>query len=120
MRIAAASGALLLVLMWTAVLPPENNPFMDDHLIYAILLVGLALAKAGDTLGLGRWWSRPGWSALPDPQVAERDEKPERRGAPAGRPSFARPDRLTGDTCSPATHAHRKTRVPLSRAPGPA
>ncbi|TQM66949.1 thiosulfate dehydrogenase [quinone] large subunit [Actinomadura hallensis] len=57
MRIAAASGALLLVLMWTAVLPPENNPFMDDHLIYAILLVGLALVKAGDTLGLGRWWS---------------------------------------------------------------
>ena len=43
--------------MWTAVLPPENNPFMDDHLIYAILLVGLALVKAGDTLGLGRWWS---------------------------------------------------------------
>ncbi|TDC86775.1 DoxX family membrane protein [Actinomadura sp. 7K507] len=57
MRIAAAAGALLLVMMWTAVLPPENNPFMDDHLIYAILLVGLALVSAGDTLGLGRWWS---------------------------------------------------------------
>ena len=35
MRVAAVAGALLLVLMWTAVLPPENNPFMDDHLIYA-------------------------------------------------------------------------------------
>ena len=35
MRIAAVAGGLLLVLMWTAVLPPENNPFMDDHLIYA-------------------------------------------------------------------------------------
>ncbi|RFS83531.1 DoxX family membrane protein [Actinomadura spongiicola] len=56
MRIAAATGAALLVMMWTAVLPPENNPFMDDHLIYAILLVGLALVSAGDTLGLGRWW----------------------------------------------------------------
>lgn len=31
MRIAAASGALLLMLMWTAVLPPENNPFTTDH-----------------------------------------------------------------------------------------
>ncbi|TDE22837.1 DoxX family membrane protein [Actinomadura sp. 6K520] len=58
MRIAAVSGALLLVLMWTAVLPPENNPFMDDHLIYAIVLIGLALVKAGDTLGLGEWWSK--------------------------------------------------------------
>jgi thiosulfate dehydrogenase (quinone) large subunit len=55
-RIAAAAGATLLVLMWTAVLPPENNPFMDDHLIYAAVLVGLALIKAGDTIGLGKLW----------------------------------------------------------------
>jgi len=58
MRIAAVSGALLLVLMWTAALPPENNPFMDDHLVYAGLLIGLALARAGDTLGLGAAWGR--------------------------------------------------------------
>lgn len=58
MRIAAATGALLYVLMWTAVLPPENNPFMDDHLINAALLVALALVAAGDTLGLGRAWAR--------------------------------------------------------------
>ncbi|MFF4239283.1 hypothetical protein [Actinomadura geliboluensis] len=57
MRIAAAGGAALLVMMWTAVLPPENNLFMDDHIIYAILIIGLALVSAGDTLGLGRWWS---------------------------------------------------------------
>jgi len=56
MRIAAASGAVLYVLMWTAVLPPENNPFMDDHLINAGVLVGLALIGAGATLGLGGWW----------------------------------------------------------------
>lgn len=58
MRIAAAAGALLLVLMWTAVLPPENNPFMDDHLVYAGVLVLLALTAAGETLGLGRIWNR--------------------------------------------------------------
>ncbi|MGB2567285.1 hypothetical protein ACPFP2_02350 [Micromonospora citrea] len=56
MRIAAAAGALLLVLMWTAVLPPENNPFMDDHLIYAAVLAGLALVGAENTVGLGRAW----------------------------------------------------------------
>jgi thiosulfate dehydrogenase [quinone] large subunit len=58
MRIAAAAGAVLMVAMWTAVLPPETNPFMDDHLIYAGVLVLLALTAAGDTLGLGAWWGR--------------------------------------------------------------
>jgi thiosulfate dehydrogenase [quinone] large subunit len=56
MRIAAAAGALLLVLMWTAVLPPENNPFMDDHIVYALVLVLLAAMGAGRFLGLGAYW----------------------------------------------------------------
>jgi len=58
MRLAAVSGALMLVLMWTVVLPPDNNPFMDDHLVYALLLVILAAAGAGTTLGLGTAWGR--------------------------------------------------------------
>jgi thiosulfate dehydrogenase [quinone] large subunit len=57
-RLAAIAGGLLLVLMWTAVLPPENNPFMDDHLIYAAVLAVLALTAAGDTLGLGKQWAK--------------------------------------------------------------
>ncbi|HEX2362833.1 MAG TPA: hypothetical protein VHI11_12235, partial [Jiangellaceae bacterium] len=60
MRIAAIAGALLLVLMWTAVLPPENNPFMDDHLIYAMVLIGLAAVNAGDIWGLGKQWATTG------------------------------------------------------------
>jgi thiosulfate dehydrogenase (quinone) large subunit len=56
-RLAAGAGALLTVMMWTAVLPPASNPFMDDHLIYAAVLVVLALVGAGNTLGLGRAWS---------------------------------------------------------------
>jgi thiosulfate dehydrogenase (quinone) large subunit len=58
LRAAATTGALMMVLMWAAVLPPENNPFMDDHLIYAGVLAVLALTGAGDTLGLGTWWAR--------------------------------------------------------------
>ena len=57
MRIAAVAGALLLVMMWAVVLPPEHNLCMDDHLIYALLIVGLALTGAGDAIGLGRWWT---------------------------------------------------------------
>ena len=58
MRVAAASGALLLTFMWMASLPLDNNPFMDDHLVYAMVLIGLAAVHAGDTLGLGRIWAR--------------------------------------------------------------
>ncbi len=52
-NLAAASGVLMLVLMWAAELPLENNPFMDDHLVYAGVMVLLALLGAGRYLGLG-------------------------------------------------------------------
>lgn len=58
LRIAAASGVVMLVFMWAASLPIDTNPFIDEHLIYAVVLVGLALTQAGDTLGLGRLWGR--------------------------------------------------------------
>jgi thiosulfate dehydrogenase [quinone] large subunit len=67
MRLAATAGAVLTVMMWAAVLPPANNPFMDEHLIYAATLIVLALLAAGDTLGMGRVWAgtslvkRAGW-----------------------------------------------------------
>jgi len=55
-RVAAGAGALMLVLMWAAVLPPPNNPVVDDHIVMALVLVGLALTRSSETLGLGRWW----------------------------------------------------------------
>ena len=58
MRIATVSGVVMLVMMWSAGLWPDNNPFMDDHLVYALVLVMLLLANAGKTFGLGRAWER--------------------------------------------------------------
>lgn len=58
MRIAAATGALLYLLMYAASLPLENNPVVDSHLIGAISVVVLALTLAGDTWGVGRAWAR--------------------------------------------------------------
>lgn len=56
MRIAAATGTLLLVMMWSVALPPANNPFLDEHLLEALVLILLAATYAGDRFGLGRWW----------------------------------------------------------------
>jgi thiosulfate dehydrogenase [quinone] large subunit len=60
MRVAAVSGALMYVLMWTVALPPENNPVLDDHILGAITVVVLALTLAGDTWGAGKAWARTG------------------------------------------------------------
>lgn len=58
MRVAAVSGTILMLLMYGASLPLETNPILDEHIIYAIVLIGLALSGAGRTLGLGQWWSK--------------------------------------------------------------
>ena len=57
-RTAAASGALLYVMMWSVALPPQTNPFLDEHLITAAVMVGLALVGAGKTIGLGKYWEK--------------------------------------------------------------
>jgi len=46
MRVAAWSGAFLMTLMWAASLPLENNPLIDEHLVYATVLLALGAAPA--------------------------------------------------------------------------
>ena len=56
-RIAGYSGALLVVLMFLAeAVPPANNPLIDEHILYAIIFIGLAMIRAGRFYGLGSWW----------------------------------------------------------------
>ncbi|HKZ24831.1 MAG TPA: hypothetical protein VJ398_03470 [Acidimicrobiia bacterium] len=59
-RIAAAGGAVLLLMIWATTLQPADNPFMDHRLIYAILLTGLGMMNIGNVLGLGTIWSHTG------------------------------------------------------------
>ena len=58
MRIAAVAGTVMLTAMWAAELPLENNPFLDDHLVYSVVLIALAVYGAGRTWGFGRIWER--------------------------------------------------------------
>lgn len=58
LRAAAVAGAAMMVFMWMASLPLSSNPVIDDHIIYALVLLGLAAANAGDYLGLGRRWAK--------------------------------------------------------------
>lgn len=57
MRVAAVSGIALMALMYTAgSIWPENNPAVDDHVVYAIAIAAVALAEADRTWGLGNRW----------------------------------------------------------------
>ncbi|MEV0645421.1 DoxX family protein [Phytomonospora sp. NPDC050363] len=60
MWLAAITGTILMVFMWMASLPLTTNPFLDEHLIYAVMMLGLAFVRGGDTLGLGKPWARTG------------------------------------------------------------
>jgi thiosulfate dehydrogenase (quinone) large subunit len=58
-KVAGYAGALLMVLMYTAgSMPLEHNPFLDEHVIYAVLLIGFTFVPSGQWLGFGSQWSK--------------------------------------------------------------
>lgn len=58
MRIAAYAGTALMLLMWLSLFPPKNNPFLDDHIIYAFVIISLDKMNAGDWFGIGKRWKQ--------------------------------------------------------------
>ncbi len=44
LSIAGMLGAALMLLMFVAALPPENNPLVDEHIVYALILLFFAFA----------------------------------------------------------------------------
>jgi|SRR3989344_1874156 len=40
---AAFAGSIMLFLMWISAFPPANNPLLDEHIVYILILAILAL-----------------------------------------------------------------------------
>ena len=57
-RIAAVAGTILLFMMWAAAVPLENNPLIDDHIVYALVLWVVAFGRRDWSL-IG-WWMKQG------------------------------------------------------------
>ncbi|MEN0128616.1 MAG: hypothetical protein AAGC49_04200 [Brevundimonas sp.] len=60
LRVSAVAGSLIMALMWLAEWPLKQgstNPLIDYHVIYALVLIVVALTFSGDTWGLGKWWA---------------------------------------------------------------
>ena len=69
LRIAAVSGTLMMLLMWAAEWPlarftdageptMSTNPVLDYHILYALVLIWLAVVAAGNTWGFGKAWAK--------------------------------------------------------------
>ena len=57
-RLGAIGAVILLVLIHLAgSVWPTGDPFLTYQLVYAVVLVGIAVADAGRFLGFGRWWT---------------------------------------------------------------
>ncbi|MEA3190556.1 MAG: thiosulfate dehydrogenase (quinone) large subunit [Thermoplasmata archaeon] len=61
-RVAGFAGAAMMFLMYAAhpiwAASPATHPFLDDHLVYALMLVAFAVGGTGRHVGLGAWWAQ--------------------------------------------------------------
>ncbi|MEX2275535.1 MAG: hypothetical protein WEA10_08270 [Actinomycetota bacterium] len=58
-KLASLGGIVWMAIFYTGTaIWPDNNPFLDDHIIEALVLAGLFLANAGRYYGFGRAWQR--------------------------------------------------------------
>ena len=58
-RLAAIGGIVWMALFYTASgIWPEHNPFVDEHVVYSIVLAGIAYVAAGRYLGFGKYWEK--------------------------------------------------------------
>lgn len=55
-KLAAFFGSALLFMMWTAALWPDNNPLIDDHIVYILVLWGVYLNRGSSKWSLNSWW----------------------------------------------------------------
>lgn len=56
-RLGSLIGALMLFLMYLALIPPQNNPFIDEHIIYALVLLLFAASDNNGYCGFIKRWS---------------------------------------------------------------
>ena len=69
LRLTAVAGSAMMAFMWMAEWPlarhlangspsQSSNPIVDYHVMFAAIMITLAVTAAGSTWGLGRHWAR--------------------------------------------------------------
>ena len=56
-KLAAWANLILYVFLFIAAFDNTNNPFIDDHLVYALATVGIVYVELKyQAIGVGKWW----------------------------------------------------------------
>ena len=55
-KIGCIGGAILFFMFYLSVLPISDNPILDYHLIYIVILAGVYLTDACSVFGFGSMW----------------------------------------------------------------
>lgn len=58
-KVASFAGAAMLLFMYMTQMWPSTNPFLDDHIVYALAGFGIVFVELKyQAIGLGRWWRK--------------------------------------------------------------
>lgn len=58
-KLGALVGFIMYIMFYTAgFIPPEHNPITDEHVVNAVIMLGLLFVVPNRLLGLGAWWER--------------------------------------------------------------
>lgn len=57
-RIARYAGTLLMALMYLSLFPPENNPLIDEHIIYILVIWIVTCDAEKHPTRFGKWWTK--------------------------------------------------------------
>ena len=55
-RISVVAGSVMLLMMWMASLPIKTNPFVDDHIVYILVLAVIGAGVSRQKWSLTDWW----------------------------------------------------------------
>lgn len=60
-RIGALFGMVLMMLIYLAAFPPQNNPVVDEHIVYVLIFLSMMFVPVGRWNGFGDRWLNIGF-----------------------------------------------------------
>ena len=55
-KLCCIGGMAMFFVFYLAMFPLSNNPILDEHVIYIVVLLGVLLTKSCESIGFGRRW----------------------------------------------------------------
>ena len=58
-KVGAWAATAMLLFMYMTQMLPSTNPILDDHIVYALAVIGIVYVELrGQAFGLGSWWRK--------------------------------------------------------------